>query len=272
MKRKVTLFKEFINQHSDLLQCPHCGSELVLDDNSLICNNNHRFDIHKKGYGSLIKTHKLKVDKVYTADLFNARRRFIEAGFYNKVYDVIRPYMKDDSIWLDMGSGEGTHGAMLIENCSAAMIGVDLAKDAIALATSYLPQDYIPLVGDLAHLPLQDHSCDGILNFLSPSNELEMGRVLKQDGLIIKVVPLQNYLKELRIALAMDEFEPTDYQFKQFEIVDSFDIETNRALTENETHDLFAMTPLSQHRSNTIILNSISIHLRVLVLRRKESL
>ena len=35
-------------------------------------------------------------------------------------------------------------------------------------------------------MPLENKSVDVILNILSPSNEKEMNRILKQDGIIIK--------------------------------------------------------------------------------------
>lgn len=44
-------------------------------------------------------------------------------------------------------------------------------------------------MADLNNIPLKDESIDIILNILSPSNESEMSRLLKKDGIIIKVTP-----------------------------------------------------------------------------------
>src|SRR5699024_11433583 len=54
------------------------------------------------------------------------------------------------------------------------------------------------LVGDLANTPIGDGSCQVILNIFSPANYMEFKRVLAPNGLVEKVVPRANYLKELR--------------------------------------------------------------------------
>src|SRR5699024_9503595 len=54
------------------------------------------------------------------------------------------------------------------------------------------------LVGDLANTPIGDGSCQVILNIFSPANYMEFKRVLAPNGLVVKVVPRANYLKELR--------------------------------------------------------------------------
>src|SRR5690625_6690305 len=66
----------------------------------------------------------------------------------------------------------------------------------LAAAKHY--ENHMWLVADLAQPPLQDGVCDIMLNILSPSNYEEFNRLLTKDGLIIKVVPRSDYLKELR--------------------------------------------------------------------------
>src|SRR5699024_5445925 len=76
-------------------------------------------------------------------------------------------------------------------------IGIDISKEAIIAATKN-NIDAIWLVGDLAKIPLQSISIDVLLNILSPANYEEFKRISKNDGLCIKLVPRQNYLRELR--------------------------------------------------------------------------
>ena len=259
---------DHIQAHQNLLICPHCQGVLSLMDSSLVCDKNHRYDINKKGSVSLIKSSKLKVDDVYNEDLFRARRRFIQAGFYQGVYDIIKPYI-NDGVWLDMGSGEGSHGHQLIQDASGLMVGFDLAKDAILMGTDFIYDNYCSILADLTHVPIANNRASGILNFLSPSNEKEMDRVLSEDGLIIKVVPGKEYLKELRMVLEMDEFEPTNYKFKSFEIIETINSNKTYPLSEENSNDLMKMTPLSQHRQSDAYIENITIDLDVLILRKK---
>ncbi len=258
--------------HQDFMICPHCTETLNLDNNSLKCSMNHQFDIHKKGYVSLVKNHKLKVDAVYNKVLFEARRRFIDGHYYQSVYDIIRPYLKDGEVWCDLGSGEGSHAHHIMKDKSLSMIALDLSKDAIQQASDYLVEGMIPLVADLSHVPLHDKTLDGILNFLSPSHEAEMLRLLKPGGYVIKVIPDADYLKELRVAYGMESYVPLESSFKHFEIVDHFSVHDTFELSETAKEDLLKMSPLVQHKEQVDHLSAITIAMKVLILQRKESL
>lgn len=76
-------------------------------------------------------------------------------------------------------------------------VGVDIAKEGIILAARD-HNDIFWCVADLAKCPFADQSFEVILNILSPANYAEFTRVLTEDGLIIKVIPEKDYLKELR--------------------------------------------------------------------------
>ncbi len=101
--------------------------------------------------------------------------------------------------------GEGSHLQRIIEgsNIPATGIGLDISKDGILLASKRY-ENSIWIVGDLAKSPFGDQSFHIILNILSPSNYKEFKRLLVQDGLVIKVVPRPDYLKELREVLYDD--------------------------------------------------------------------
>ncbi|MEH6944579.1 SAM-dependent methyltransferase, partial [Bacillus sp. JJ722] len=75
------------------------------------------------------------------------------------------------------------------------------------------------LIQDLANTPFKAQQFDVILNILSPSNYAEFNRLLKDDGLVIKVVPRADYLIELREAL----FDPSSKQsYSNAETVELF--------------------------------------------------
>ena len=86
------------------------------------------------------------------------------------------------------------------------VVGIDLAKEGIATAAKEHPGN-IWCVADLANCPFEDGAFDTILNILSPANYAEFTRLLKPDGLFIKVVPEKGYLKELRAIFYNDDTE-----------------------------------------------------------------
>ena len=86
-------------------------------------------------------------------------------------------------------------------------MGVDISKEGIMSAAKHYA-DKIWAVADLANTPFKHEQFHVILNILSPSNYAEFNRLLKKDGLVIKVVPQSHYLKELREQL----FDGSDKQ------------------------------------------------------------
>src|SRR5699024_11957461 len=76
-------------------------------------------------------------------------------------------------------------------------VGLDSAKGGIIMSCNNY-HNPIWLVGDLANIRLTDQSSHVVLNILSPANYMEFKRVLAPEGIIVKIVPRPNYLKELR--------------------------------------------------------------------------
>lgn len=276
-----------VSEHISAFKCPLCEGELrVVDLKSLICSNNHTFDFAKQGYINLMTQ---QSNSHYSKELFEARKNIInDTDLYDEMHKAISNVIKENMditknpfLIVDLGSGEGSHLQWIIENCGSEMItgvGLDIAKEGIvAAAKSY--EKPIWLVGDLAKSPLADHSFHVILNILSPSNYKEFNRMLVHDGLVIKVVPGSNYLKEVREAL----FESTakkDYKnddtislFKEhFKLIDKITLNYTKILNKEELFNLVRMTPLAwsgdQDRINAFSNQDsaeISIDLEILV-------
>lgn len=272
MKSKQNLFIEELIKHPNILRCPHCDSLLNLEENTLKCIHNHHYDISAKGTLTLVQSHRLKPDPVYNKELFQARRAFIKSGFYDEVHQILSAYIQPESIWCDMGAGEGSHAEAMLQDKDALMIGVDLSKPAILMGSDYIYHHYLSIIADLAHLPIQTGVCDGILNFLSPSNEKEMDRILKQDGIFIKVIPGNDYLKELRVSLGMETFKGSQSQVHQFEQIDEYHVYKTYPLDDVTEANLLAMTPLSQHRKKQESITDITIDLKIVIYRKKGQL
>ncbi|WP_017186224.1 methyltransferase domain-containing protein [Alkalibacillus haloalkaliphilus] len=212
----------------------------------------------------------------YDQSLFEARQRLIQSGFYRQLIVQIESLLqsRDTEFLLDAGCGEGSHLAQILDKIDHQFgVGVDIAKEGIQTAAkAYENSQWI--VGDLANTPFTDKAFDIILNILSPSNYQEFTRLMKDDGIVMKVVPGPNYLKELReqIFAGTDQEdysnEDTVTRFKQF-----FDI-THRekvfhqvTLTEDQFQDLIQMTPLTQDvdLSQLKFVDSITLDLEILV-------
>ena len=104
---------------------------------------------------------------------------------------------------LDLGCGEGSHLQNVIDDSNVSGmigVGVDISKEGIAMAAkTYDTAAWF--VSDLADLPFVPQSFQVCLNILSPINYQECKKVLTEDGIVIKVVPGPDYLKELREVL-----------------------------------------------------------------------
>ena len=178
-----------------------------------------------------------------------------------------------------MGRGDGTHDNMilnLISNSQSFIIGVDISKVGVECATDYVKSNFIPLVADLNYMPLENKSVDVILNILSPSNEKEMNRILKQDGIIIKVTPKKEYLYELRELLHIKEYE-NELQIeknidKNYIILKKYAINARKELSEESMLNLINMTPLSKNYNYNKMINEITIALNIYVLKVRDKI
>ncbi|HWO95459.1 MAG TPA: methyltransferase domain-containing protein [Bacillus sp. (in: firmicutes)] len=257
---KKTKSAERVSKIESAFKCPLCKSSMrVVDFKSLICSKKHTFDFTKQGYLNLMPH---PSNSHYTKELFEARHKIImKSNLYTSMHEtmmnVIKEYM-DISIYpfmvADLGCGEGSHLQKILDECkSRTMIGVglDISKEGIVMASKRY-ENLVWLVGDLAKSPLEDQSFHVILNILSPSNYKEFKRILVPDGLVIKVVPRPNYLKELREVLfnsnekkVYKNDETVSLFKKHFYLMDVFNLSYTKKLNRMELHHLVRMTPLA---------------------------
>lgn len=260
---KRTLAAEYANHSEAIFKCPVCNSSMrVFELKSLICSNNHTFDFAKQGYINLM-THPVK--NKYSRKLFEARRKLIaEAGFFEPLSQAITEIVykhvdinKKSLSLIDMGCGEGSHLFNICKSIRSKYqkiitgIGVDISKEGI-LEASKSYTNKIWTVGDLANTPFMNEQFDVMLNILSPSNYNEFNRVLKADGLLIKVVPQSSYLKELREIIfnqpEKQSYSNTDTVIRfneNFQMVDNSRVSYTVPLDKLSIQSLVEMTPLS---------------------------
>ena len=229
-----------------LLRCPVCGAAFSHTGASLVCQSGHTFDPSRKGYVHFAPN---AAPSRYEKELFEARRRILEAGFYDAVIDAIRAAMpKEPDVVLDAGCGDGTFTKRLQGKTT---VGIDLSKDAILLAARG-GGPILWTVGDLTKLPVADASVDVVLNLFSPAHYAEFTRVLKPDGTLLKLVPGKRYLGEIRMLMA-DRLRKETYSneavvshlSERFRITDRVPITYTLPLNARQAMDFIRMTPLT---------------------------
>ncbi|HFU4204192.1 TPA: putative RNA methyltransferase [Streptococcus suis] len=216
----MTKHQRFLNS-DQFFACPHCGQALGLDQNSLRCSDRHTFDIAKQGYVNLAP--QVKQSANYHKSSFENRQAFLEAGFYDHLYEALEGKIAELGLQsvLDIGCGEGFYSRKLAEKMDLDILAFDISKDSILLAARTDSTKSVKwFVGDLTKLPIQNQTIDGILDIFSPANYQEFARVLKDGGAILKLVPGPNHLKELR-HLAKDQLRKDSYNNR--DIVEHFE-------------------------------------------------
>lgn len=259
--------------------CPICQDNLTLVENSLKCNNRHSFDLAKFGYVNLAP--QIKQSANYDKENFQNRQQILEAGFYQAILEAISDLLassKNAKTILDIGCGEGFYSRKLQKrHPDKTFYAFDISKDSVQIAAKSEPNWAVNwFVGDLARLPIKDASMDILLDIFSPANYGEFHRVLSKDGILIKVIPTKNHLKEIRQKV-QDQLTNKDYSnqdikehFQEhFTILSSQTASLTKTITADQLQALLSMTPLLFHVDQTKIdwsqLTEITIEAEILV-------
>ena len=259
--------------------CPICQENLTLVESSLKCNNRHSFDLAKFGYVNLAP--QIKQSANYDKENFQNRQQILEAGFYQAILDAVSDLLassKTTTTILDIGCGEGFYSRKLQESHSEkTFYAFDISKDSVQIAAKSEPNWAVNwFVGDLARLPIKDASMDILLDIFSPANYGEFRRVLSKDGILIKVIPTENHLKEIRQKV-QDQLTNKDYSNQDiknhfqnnFTILSSKTASLTKTITADQLQALLSMTPLLFHIDQSKIdwsqLTEITIEAEILV-------
>ena len=259
--------------------CPICQKNLTLVETSLKCSNRHSFDLAKFGYVNLAP--QIKQSANYDKENFQNRQQILEAGFYQTILETVSDLLansKTSTTVLDIGCGEGFYSRKLQESHSdKTFYAFDISKDSVQIAAKSEPNWAVNwFVGDLARLPIKDASMDILLDIFSPANYGEFRRVLSKDGTLIKAIPTENHLKEIR-QMVQDQLTNKDYSnqdikdhFQEHFTIQSRQIASlTKPITAEQRQALLSMTPLLFHVDQTKIdwiqLTEITIEAEILV-------
>ena len=259
--------------------CPICQEDLTLVESSLKCSNRHSFDLAKFGYVNLAP--QIRQPANYDKENFQNRQQILEDGFYQTILEGISDLLATKSsvkTILDIGCGEGFYSRKLQESHSEkTFYAFDISKDSVQIAAKSEPNWAVNwFVGDLARLPIKNASMDILLDIFSPANYGEFRRVLSQNGILIKVIPTENHLKEIR-QMVQDHLTKKDYSnqdikehFQEHFTIQSSQIASlTKPITPEQRQALLSMTPLLFNIDQTKIdwskLTEITIEAEILV-------
>lgn len=230
----------------EILICPKCHQKLKKSGKSFFCENNHCYDISKNNYVNLLLCNKKK--SKFPGDdkaMISARNNFLEKGYFEKLRKTIEDIVdiEKPTCILDAGCGTGYYSHNLQETYD--IIAIDISKESINL-TAKNNHKSLPLVASIYELPLKDCSINLILNIFAPKPKEEFKRVLKNNGVIVEVVPGKDHLKELKeIMFGKDALlNKEKFAFSDFKIKSSQKLTYLVNIAENEdVINLIRMTP-----------------------------
>jgi 23S rRNA (guanine745-N1)-methyltransferase len=223
----------------------------------LACAGGHSFDVAREGYVNLLVGGRRRSrNPGDSAEMVAARRRFLATGAYAPLSGALASAVAGlgPGTLLDVGCGEGHHTRAVAASLPphALVLGVDVAKPAIAAAARAHPGGYYA-VASAAELPLADAQVDVALDVFGPVMPDELARVVRPGGAVVAAHPGPDHLEELR-RLVYESAQPHEvkpplrHASESFEAVGSEAVRFRLAVADaGALGDLFTMTPYRWH-------------------------
>lgn len=246
----------------DLLICPHCASDLDLEDDTILCDRGHSFDVARQGYVSLLPGSAGKITGD-SADMIAARAEFLAGGHFDAISDALVGAVGAAENLLEVGAGTGHYLAAVLGETGGRGIGVDVSKAAARRVAKAHPR-LGSVVADVWHgIPVRSAGLDAITCVFSPRNAQELHRVLIPGGRLVVVTPTARHQQELITELGLigvDEDKARrlgDSLAGRFELLDRTTVEHRMNLTHRDIESLVAMGPSARHTTDASRRESI---------------
>lgn len=231
--------------------CPVCKNSLIEQENKFYCEKNHCFDKAKQGYVNLLMSQQSS-QKRHGDDklMVKSRRDFLSKGYYSVLCDEIcnsiNKIKNQDCLLVDVGCGEGYYTSLIKSECNIPRVyGIDISKNALQYAAK-ADKSIKFAVASAFQLPFNDNCADILLNIFAPCAYPEFRRILKDNGFLVKVVPLSEHLWELKKAIYNNPYKnkPEIKNDELFTLVESKELKYQITLEDKEDiYNLFTMTP-----------------------------
>lgn len=233
-----------------VLQCPVCGEILASDGVSLRCENRHTFDISRYHYVNLAMDN--RSSKKHHGDdrsMVLARSSFLNKGYYDAfmklVVETACGYLQENDNAIDAGCGEGYYTDALQRETHAAVLGIDLSKEALREASKRNSALLLAVAGASA-IPVPMESCHMILNLFAPCFPAEFHRILLPGGILLRGVPLEDHLWELKCAIYDKPYRnpKPETALDHFDLLYQKDLQYRISMDDpQDIQNLFKMTP-----------------------------
>ncbi|MCL2544626.1 MAG: methyltransferase domain-containing protein [Clostridia bacterium] len=234
-------------------RCPACHGEMALrKPASLVCRAGHCYDLSRLGYANFLPQQK---PTKYTERQFASRRAVFEQGCYEPLAEAIHGLLCEirgggaPLRVVDAGCGEGYYARYLHRRLEGAeLCAFDNAKEAVAMAAKAC-RGVRWFVADLTNVPLRSGAADAVLSLFAPANYAEFARLLGQGGRVIKVIPGEGYLQELRALIWQGQggYSPepvAGHLSKHMALEKRIPLRYERAVDEELAGHFLRMTPM----------------------------
>ncbi|MCL1090558.1 SAM-dependent methyltransferase [Shewanella profunda] len=201
-------------------QCPTCGQSLLQHQSSqgFYCTNKHHFDKSEQGYWVFTKPQRQKPTGDSRQQV-RAKRFLLESGFFAPLIDKMAAMLvgslQNDISLLDYECAEGFYLRALsskltdiANGLTIQYVGVADAENAIFSAAKAQTPGILCLSTSKV-LPFSDSCIDVITVIDKPLKGKESVRVLKEDGLMLLVLPGARHLWQLKQYIYSDLAEKT---------------------------------------------------------------
>ena len=197
------------------LICPVCGAALCREDKRYCCERRHSYDLAKSGYVNLLPP--TPAGKRHGDDkrMVSARTAFLSRGYYDHLQQAVSALACElagpSPAVVDAGCGEGAYTRRVFDALTAdgrrvQIFGIDISTDALRHAARLVPSGVF-CAASTAHMPLAGGCASLVLNIFSPCMAEEFRRVLRPDGFLLRVVPMERHLWELKSAIYTRPYE-----------------------------------------------------------------
>ena len=241
------------------LECPVCGSDLVLEAAALRCARGHSFDVARHGYVNLLPG-RARTGTADTPTMVDARAAFLGAGHYDAIMDAVAEASAAATAEgpagcvADVGAGTGHYLARVLELVpDRAGLALDLSKHALRRAARAHPRIGAAACDTWKPLPVRTGAVALVLDVFAPRNAAEFARILSPGGSLVVVTPAADHLLELVDVLGLvtvDEHKDerlADSLGGRFTLEGSIPVRVAMSLTHDDVAALVGMGPSSRH-------------------------
>ena len=234
----------------DWTACPHCHEPLTRTGRALRCPVGHSYDVARQGYVNLLG--QAPPANADTADMLDARSRFLAAGHYDDVALAVGEGVTGRRV-VEVGAGTAFYLSWALdEHPDAEGLATDVSVAAAKRAARAHPRVAAVVADTWAGLPLVDASVDTIVCVFAPRNPAEFARVLQPGGTLVVAQPAADHLIELReryglLGVAADKVDRLGAAFPGWTVSSRREVRSRASLTAVEVADLIAMGPNAFH-------------------------